>query len=155
MQSDDIFELKRFVTAQDSVLDTVLTELSAGEKRTHWIWFVFPQLRDLGRSSTAQYYGIGSIDEARAFLAHAQLGPRLIACTQRVLAVENRSLNEIFGSPDDLKFHSSMTLFSVAAQDAKSLFNQALQRFWAGSADEQTIALLRARGRSASSIAGE
>jgi len=154
MHSDDAFDLNRFVKAQDPVFDTVLNELSAGKKRTHWIWFVFPQLRDLGRSSTAQYYGIGSIDEARAYLAHAQLGPRLSACIQGVLAVENRSVNEIFGSPDDLKFHSSMTLFSVAAQDANSLFNQALRRFWAGNADEQTIALLRAQGRSASSTAG-
>jgi uncharacterized protein (DUF1810 family) len=144
MHSDDVFDLNRFVKAQAPVFDTVLNELSAGKKRTHWIWFVFPQLRDLGRSSTARYYGIGSIDEACAYLAHARLGPRLIACTQRVLAVENRSLNEIFGAPDDLKFHSSMTLFSIAAQDTNSLFNQALQHFWAGNADEQTIALLRA-----------
>jgi uncharacterized protein (DUF1810 family) len=143
MESNDPFDLNRFVNAQGPVFDTVLSELRAGRKRTHWIWFVFPQLRGLGRSSTAQFYGIGSLDEARAYLAHPELGARLVACTRQVLAVENRSLNAIFGSPDDMKFRSSMTLFSVADHHADSIYKQALERLCAGSADETTLALLQ------------
>lgn len=144
MKAQDPFDLGRFVTAQAPVLEAVQRELSAGRKRTHWMWFVFPQLRGLGHSATAQFYGIGSLDEARAYLAHPQLGPRLISCTKDVLAVRNRPLSAIFGSPDDLKFRSSMTLFAVAVQNHDSVFRQALQRFCEGSADEQTLTLLEA-----------
>ena len=108
----DPFNLDRFVQAQDPVLAQVRAELWAGHKRTHWMWFVFPQLAGLGRSDTARYYALASLEEARAYLAHPLLGPRLIECTNLVNAVEGRSAHQIFGSPDDLKFHSSMTLFA-------------------------------------------
>src|SRR4051812_39696688 len=104
----DPHDLQRFAAAQEPVFSTALAELRAGRKRTHWMWFIFPQLRGLGRSPTAIYYGIGSLDEARAYLAHPVLGPRLDLCTDAVLGVEGRTLHEIFGSPDNMKFHSSM-----------------------------------------------
>jgi uncharacterized protein (DUF1810 family) len=114
MTSDDRFDLERFVTAQAPVFETMFAELRAGRKRSHWMWFVFPQFGGLGRSSTAQFYGIGCIDEARAYLAHPVLGPRLALCTRIVLASEGPSLHAIFGSPDDMKFRSCVTLFSLA-----------------------------------------
>lgn len=137
--------LSRFVRAQEDVFDTALTELRAGRKRSHWMWFVFPQLRGLGRSSTAQFYGIASLDEARAYLAHPLLGPRLRQATQATLPHAGRCAQDLFGSPDDLKFRSSMTLFSVAGGEPGSLFEQALQQFFDGKADEATLELLRAR----------
>jgi uncharacterized protein (DUF1810 family) len=142
MTTDDRFDLQRFVTAQEPVFETVLAELRAGRKRTHWMWFVFPQLAGLGRSSTARFYGIGSIDEARAYLAHPVLGPRLDLCTGIVLASDNSSLHAIFGSPDDLKFRSCMTLFSLAAEGADNPFHQALDRWCGGQRDPQTLVLL-------------
>ena len=119
MSSNDPFDLERFVKAQEPVFDTALQELKAGHKRTHWMWFIFPQLKGLGHSPTAQFYGIASIEEARAYLAHPVLGPRITLCTQVVSAHERQSLAEIFGSPDDLKFVSSMTLFAAAAGDGR------------------------------------
>ncbi len=110
----DAFDLDRFVRAQDPVLAQVRRELGEGRKRSHWMWFVFPQLRGLGRSAMAQHYGIGSLDEARAYLAHPVLGPRLVECTGLVNRVEGRSVHEISGGPDDLKFHSSVTLSALA-----------------------------------------
>jgi uncharacterized protein (DUF1810 family) len=142
VEPEDPFNLQRFVQAQAPVFDTVVNELRAGRKRTHWIWFIFPQLRGLGHSSLAQFYGVGSLDEARAYLEHAQLGPNLRLCTETVLAVVGRSLNAIFGSPDDLKFRSSMTLFAVAADEPDSVFRRALERYCDGNADGQTLALL-------------
>jgi uncharacterized protein (DUF1810 family) len=140
------FDLERFVTAQAPVFETALAELRAGRKRTHWMWFVFPQLAGLGRSSTARFYGIGSPDEARAYLAHPVLGPRLELCTRTVLASESPSLHAIFGSPDDLKFRSCMTLFSRAADDPDNPFRQALDRWCNGQPDEQTLDLIDAGG---------
>ena len=142
MTADDRFDLQRFVAAQEPVFDTVLAELGAGRKRTHWMWFVFPQLAGLGQSSTARFYGIGSIDEARAYLAHPVLGPRLELCTRIVLASNNSSLHAIFGSPDELKFRSCMTLFSRAADDADNPFRQALDRWCGAQRDPQTLVLL-------------
>ena len=138
----DPFDLERFVKAQASVFDTALAELKAGEKRSHWMWFVFPQLRDLGHSPMAKFYGIGSLDEARAYLAHPVLGRRLKLCTEAVLAVEGRSSHEIFGSPDDVKFRSSMTLFALASVDKANVFRQALDRYCEGRPDPRTEALL-------------
>src|SRR5207248_6809373 len=112
MNATDSFDLERFVTAQEPVFTAVLAELKAGRKRSHWMWFVFPQLAGLGQSSTSRFYGISSIEEARAYLAHTLLGPRLDLCTRIVLASESSSLHAIFGSPDDTKFGSCMTLFS-------------------------------------------
>ena len=146
MTEADRFDLERFVTAQAPVFETVLDELRAGRKRTHWMWFVFPQLAGLGRSSTARFYGISSIDEARAYLAHPVLGPRLDLCTRIVLASESSSLHAIFGSPDDLKFWSCMTLFSLAADGPDNPFRQALGRWCAGKPDDQTLALINTGG---------
>src|SRR6201996_8486462 len=113
MQSaSDPYDLKRFVDAQAPVYRTVVDELRGGRKRSHWMWFVFPQLRGLGSSPTAVRYGIASLQEARAYLAHDLLGPRLRECTRLVNEVQNRSIAQIFGSPDDLKLFSSMTLFA-------------------------------------------
>ncbi|MEH6717741.1 MAG: DUF1810 domain-containing protein [Aurantimonas endophytica] len=135
-------DLDRFVEAQDPVIATVLAELAAGRKRSHWMWFVFPQLQGLGRSPTAQFYAIGSAEEARAYLDHPVLGPRLKRCTETVLGVEGRSANTIFGSPDDMKFHSSMTLFAKVAPAEEGLFHRALDRYFEGRMDAGTLALL-------------
>ena len=142
MPQADPFALERFVVAQAPLFDTALAELSAGRKSGHWMWFTFPQLRGLGRSAMAEFYGIGSPDEAHAYLAHPLLGPRLIRCTQAVLAVEGRSLRAIFGSPDDMKFCSSMTLFARVAGDRGSVFDAALDRYCDGRLDSRTVALL-------------
>jgi uncharacterized protein (DUF1810 family) len=133
----DPFNLDRFVQAQNPVLAQVRAELRAGHKRTHWMWFVFPQLAGLGRSDTARYYALASLEAARAYLAHPLLGPRLIECTNLVNAVEKRSAHQIFGSPDDLKFHSSMTLF-VLAQPGEQAFSDALGKYFDGSPDRLT-----------------
>ena len=142
MQHGDTFDLQRFVTAQAPVFDTALAELRAGHKRSHWMWFVFPQLRGLGQSSMARLYGVGSLGEARAYLAHPLLGPRLDLCTGAVLASDGRSLHTIFGSPDDMKFRSSMTLFALAATDGDNAFREALDRYCEGRMDERTLALI-------------
>ena len=142
MTETDPHDLKRFVAAQEPVFAAALAELRAGRKRTHWMWFIFPQLRGLGRSSTATYYGILSLDEARAYLAHPLLGPRLELCTNAVFGIEGRTLHEIFGSPDDMKFHSSMTLFAAAAAEQAGPYRRALDRWWRGEADPATLLLL-------------
>ncbi len=140
----DPFDLRRFVDAQAPVMDAVLAELARGRKESHWMWFVFPQLRALGRSPTAIRFGIGSLDEARAYLAHSLLAPRLAACTRAVVAAveAGRSLNGVLGSPDDLKFRSSMTLFERAAAPEDTVFGPALDRCCAGSRDTLTLDLL-------------
>ena len=135
------FDLDRFIQAQAPVMVQVRTELSAGRKATHWMWFVFPQLAGLGFSHRAQIYAIASLDEARAYLAHPVLGHRLVECTHLVNAVEDRTAQEIFGSPDDLKFHSSMTLFSLADPD-EPVFGLALERFFRNHRDQRTLDLL-------------
>jgi uncharacterized protein (DUF1810 family) len=146
MAVDKSFDLRRFVDAQDRVYDTVLTELRAGAKRSHWIWFVFPQLRGLGRSGTAHHYGIASLDEARAYLAHPVLGPRLRECTRLVAAIDGRSVDEIFGWPDNMKVRSSMTLFMHATDDpdVSADFRGVLDKFYAGEEDPATLELLNA-----------
>jgi uncharacterized protein (DUF1810 family) len=136
------FDLERFVRAQDDVYEDALAELKAGRKRTHWMWFVFPQLAGLGRTATAQRYAIASIDEARAYLAHPVLGARLTEAARALLTVEGRSAEQIFGFPDDLKLRSSMTLFARAAEDPE-LFQAVLDRFYDGP-DAKTIDLLAA-----------
>jgi uncharacterized protein (DUF1810 family) len=135
-------DLDRFVTAQDHVFDRVLEELAAERKRTHWMWFIFPQLAGLGRSDTARFYAIAGLDEARRYLAHPLLGPRLVRCTELVVAVEGRTAHDIFGSPDDLKFRSSMTLFMQPA-GAPAIFAAALDKYFAAEPDQVTLALLR------------
>ena len=140
--ASDPHDLDRFVQAQAPVFASALAELRAGAKRSHWMWFVFPQLRGLGRSPMAVRYGLADLAEARAYLAHPVLAGRLEACTQAVLATRGRSLAAIFGSPDDVKFRSSMTLFARADLAAGRPFAEALDRFCEGRADERTLALL-------------
>lgn len=135
------FDLERFVQAQEPVIAEVRTELRAGRKRTHWMWFIFPQLRALGRSPTAQHYGIASLAEAQAYMAHPVLGPRLVECAELVRAVQDRSAHEIFGSPDDLKLRSSMTLFAAARPEA-TVFAEVLRQYFGGEADPLTTELL-------------
>lgn len=142
MGAADPFDLQRFVTAQAPVFASALEELKKGRKRTHWMWFVFPQLRGLGSSSMATFYGIGSLEEARAYLAHPLLGPRLVLCTETVLAIKGKTLREIFGSPDDMKFGSSMTLFARASDDDGVVFKRALDLYCQGRLDDRTLALL-------------
>ena len=134
------FDLQRFVDAQEGALATVRDELRAGRKRSHWMWFVFPQCRGLGSSAMAQHYGIVSLAEARAYLAHPVLGPRLRECCTLMLAVPGGSAHDILGSPDDLKFRSCLTLFALAAP-TEPLFRAALDRFYAGRMDPRTQAL--------------
>lgn len=135
---DDPYDLQRFVTAQDPVFARVLAELRQGRKTSHWMWFVFPQIRGLGHSPMAQRYAIGSRAEAVAYLAHPVLGPRLRECTQLVSAVEGRTIGDIFGSPDDMKFRSSMTLFAHATAD-NEVFLAALRKYCAGEFDPATL----------------
>jgi uncharacterized protein (DUF1810 family) len=140
----DRFDLGRFETAQAPVIERVLQELRAGEKRSHWMWFVFPQLAGLGHSPMARRYAIGSLDEAQAYLAHGVLGSRLVECTRTVNAVEGRSVHAIFGSPDDMKFRSSMTLFARTAAPDQPVFREALDRYFGGAEDPRTVDLLAA-----------
>ena len=131
--------LERFLEAQAPVNAAVMAELAAGAKRSHWMWFVFPQLESLGRSATARFYGLESVDEARAYLDQPILGARLKTCTRAVLTHRDRTAHAIFGSPDDLKFRSCMTLFGLAAPE-EPLFRQALAQFYGGLPDPLTIA---------------
>lgn len=134
----DPFDLRRFVDAQERVYATVLDELRDGRKRSHWIWFVFPQLQALGRSPTAIRYGIASLAEATAYLDHDVLGPRLRECAQMVARIKGSSADEIFGWPDNLKVRSSMTLFARATADNAD-FRAVLDRFYDGVEDSLTV----------------
>jgi uncharacterized protein (DUF1810 family) len=137
----DLFNLQRFVEAQDSVYAGVCDELSQGDKQTHWMWFIFPQLAGLGHSAMAQLYGISGRQEALAYLAHPVLGRRLVQCTKFILAHKNRSAQQILGTVDQQKLCSSMTLFS-AVQIEAPVFQRALQQFFAGAVDPNTLQLL-------------
>jgi uncharacterized protein (DUF1810 family) len=134
-------DLQRFVDAQDPVFEQVCAELREGQKRGHWMWFVFPQLRGLGHSQMATRFAISSLQEAEAYLKHPVLGPRLRECTRLVNLVEERSIDQIFGYPDDLKFRSSMTLFASATSE-NQIFKDALQKYFGGKPDRLTIELL-------------
>ena len=136
------FDLDRFVAAQSPVIDRALAELRGGDKRSHWMWFVFPQIAGLGHSSMARRFALAGLEEARAYLAHPVLGPRLLDATRLVIGHRDRSLKAIFGSPDDLKFISCMTLFMQAAGDAHPEFRQALASFNNGKPDPRTLALI-------------
>lgn len=142
MADVDPFDLERFISAQTDKFAVALQELRAGLKQSHWMWFVFPQLRGLGVSPMAHRFGITGLEEARAYLAHPVLAPRLELTTAAVLDVVGRSLGEIFGSPDDMKFRSSMTLFEQAAGEGNPQFRAALDRFCGGRKDDRTVALL-------------
>ena len=134
-------DLGHFVAAQDEVIDTVRRELAAGAKRTHWMWFIFPQLRGLGRSGTARFYGLDGLGDARAYLAHPVLGPRLLECVELVDQVQGKTALQILGSPDDLKFRSCLTLFAAVQ---RLPFEAALGHFYAGVPDPLTLELLDA-----------
>jgi uncharacterized protein (DUF1810 family) len=138
---DDRFDLGRFLDAQEACFAQVLRELTAGEKRSHWMWFIFPQLRGLGSSPSAQHYGLASVAEARAYLDHPVLGARLRECTRRLLLLEGRSAAEIFGYPDELKLRSCLTLFERAATQ-EQLFSEALSKYYGGKPDPRTLELL-------------
>ncbi len=137
-----LFDLERFVAAQASVWEQARAELRAGQKRTHWMWFIFPQIAGLGASAMAVRYAIGSRGEAEAYLAHPILGPRLHELTAIVLALEKTSVEKIFGYPDDLKFHSSMTLFDKVAEE-DGMFAHALEKYFSGRKDAGTLDRLR------------
>jgi len=133
--------LGRFVSAQEDVYDSALAEIRGGRKRTHWMWFVFPQLRGLGSSPIAKQYAIRTAAEARAYLTHPLLGPRLVECCEALLRVNGGSANDIFGSPDDLKLRSCATLFASVSEPG-SIFERVLEKFYAGASDKKTEALL-------------
>jgi uncharacterized protein (DUF1810 family) len=135
----DRYDLERFVEAQAEVYEQACAELRAGRKQSHWMWFVFPQIRGLGSSPMAVRYAISSLEEARAYLGHEVLGARLRECAGIVLRVEGRTVGEIFGFPDDLKFHSSMTLFAKA-EEGGGLFLKALEKYFDGETDRGTLA---------------
>jgi uncharacterized protein (DUF1810 family) len=137
----DHYRLERFVEAQDGVHTRALAELRAGRKTSHWMWFVFPQVAGLGSSPISQHYAIGSLGEARAYLEHPVLGPRLVECARAVASHPDRTAREIMGSPDDAKLRSSMTLFALAA-DSEPVFQQVLDTFFAGERDPRTVDLL-------------
>ncbi len=132
------FNLERFIEAQEPVYATVLNELESGHKRSHWMWYIFPQIAGLGSSATAQKYAIESLDEAAAYLAHPVLGKRLRECSALVLALHGHDIAAVFGSPDDRKFHSSMTLFSEVAPD-EAVFQDCINEFFDGLSDEATL----------------
>jgi uncharacterized protein (DUF1810 family) len=138
MNASDSYELERFVQAQKPVIDDVKRELRGGRKQSHWMWFVFPQIAGLGQSDMARRYAINSLDEAAAYLAHPILGPRLRKCTELVNDIDGRTANEIFGSPDYLKFRSSMTLFEIATKDSAP-FEDALEQYYDGKRDPKTL----------------
>lgn len=139
--SDDPWNLARFVTAQEANYDRALQELTAGAKTSHWMWYIFPQVAGLGHSPMSQRYAIQGIDEARAYLRHPVLGPRLVECAEALLAVHGLSAYDIMGSPDDMKLRSSATLFDVASPG--DVFARLLERFFDGMPDEATLRLLR------------
>ncbi|MGZ3159972.1 MAG: DUF1810 domain-containing protein [Burkholderiaceae bacterium] len=135
---NDPFHLQRFLDAQQPVFENVCAELAEGKKRNHWMWFIFPQIKGLGRSDMARRFAISSLEEAQAYLAHPILGPRLRECSRLVANIQDRSIDDIFGYPDNLKFHSSMTLFSQAASD-KQIFLDCLQQYFEGKPDQVTL----------------
>ncbi len=139
MQQDS--NLQRFVDAQKPVYETALTEIKNGKKRSHWMWFIFPQVKGLGYSETSRYYGIASKEEAVAYLQHPVLGPRLLEISQELLKLSGQNANRVFGSPDDLKLSSSMTLFNAAAP-GEPIFQQVLDKYFQGTKDPNTLQLL-------------
>jgi uncharacterized protein (DUF1810 family) len=137
----DPFHLERFVDAQDPVFEQVKQELRRGCKTGHWMWFIFPQIKGLGSSAMAQHFALSGREEALAYASHPILGPRLLECTRLVNSVESRSIGQIFGYPDNLKFRSSMTLFAAVGGE-NTVFADALEKYFAGAADPLTLAAL-------------
>jgi uncharacterized protein (DUF1810 family) len=141
IDSNDPFDLARFTVAQEGIYDQVVSELRNGRKRSHWMWFIFPQIDGLGHSPTAKRYAVKSEKEARNYLAHPVLGARLIECATTVLNIEGRTASEIFGSPDDVKLRSSMTLFA-SITEPQSIFDLVLDKFFNDHRDPKTLTLL-------------
>ena len=141
VRESDLFDLSRFTKAQEGVYDTALAELKSGQKRSHWMWYIFPQIDGLAHSSTAKYYAIKSIEEARQYLNHPVLGARLVECAEAVLSIEGRSVSQIFGYPDDLKLKSSMTLFA-SVPDSNPVFVRVLDKYFSRERDDRTLQLL-------------
>ncbi len=141
-ETEDRFDLNRFVQAQEDVYPRALAEIKRGQKRSHWMWFIFPQLDGLGYSSTARFYAIKSKEEARAYLNHPLLGKRLMECSETLLRLTGKSASEVFGYPDDLKLRSSMTLFATVSQPG-SAFHRVLEHYFSGEMDQKTLELLR------------
>ena len=139
--NNDVYDLDRFISAQEGIYESVLAELQNGEKRSHWMWFIFPQIDGLGFSATTKYYSIKNKEEARHYLNHPVLGPRLLQCTELLLAIEGKSVREIFDFPDDKKLKSSMTLFARVS-DPDSVFAHVLEKYFGGERDERTTSLL-------------
>ncbi len=139
---DDPYNLTRFVQGQQDDYEQALSEITRGQKRTHWMWYVFPQFDGLAFSSTSKYYAIKSVEEAKAYLEHPIIGPRLLACAAAVVGVEGRSATEIFGSPDDQKLQSSATLFASVSPPG-SVFDRVLEKYFGGARDERTLQLLK------------
>ena len=140
-RTDDPYDLSRFIRAQQGDYEQALSEITNGQKRTHWMWYIFPQFDGLAFSSTSKHYAIKSIDEARAYLEHPVLGPRLLTCAEAVLHVEGRSASDIFGYPDDLKLRSSATLFASVSSPG-SVFERLLGKYFQGVRDDKTLELL-------------
>jgi uncharacterized protein (DUF1810 family) len=140
---EDPFQLSRFVTAQERVYSVALAEITSGRKTSHWMWFIFPQFQGLGSSEMSRRFAIGSLDEARAYLAHPLLGPRLLECTEAVLQIARRSASQIFGSPDDMKLRSSATLFAHVSPGG-SVFQRVIARYFDGAPDAATLRLIGA-----------
>ena len=138
----DDYNLNRFLEAQESTYQTALSEITNGKKRSHWMWYIFPQVAGLGFSETSQYYGIKTIAEAKAYLNHPVLGKRLIEISEVLLTINGKSANQVFGSPDDMKLKSSMTLFA-AISDEDSVFNKVLEKYFDGKEDAKTLQLLK------------
>jgi uncharacterized protein (DUF1810 family) len=145
LDEPDPFNLKRFLRAQDSDYEKALSEIENGRKRSHWMWYIFPQLDGLAFSSTSKFYSIKSIDEAKAYLEHPVLGARLKACAEAVARIDGRSAREIFGSPDDLKLHSCATLFAQVSAPG-SVFEGLLKKYFGSRRDEKTLRLCERRG---------
>ena len=134
----DPFDLNRFISAQEGVFDRALAELRGGLKRSHWMWFIFPQIEGLGHSPTTRFYSLKSLEEARQYLSHPLLGTRLKGCCEAVLAVQGRSASDIFGHPDDWKLQSSMTLFELVSEP-QSIFSRVLEKYYQGKRDTRTL----------------
>jgi len=147
VNTEDPYDLKRFLSAQEGVYETVLAELKGGQKRTHWMWFIFPQIEGLGYTPTSKYYAIKSLEETREYLHHQILEPRLLECSEAVLTVQNSSASDIFGYPDYLKLKSSMTLFSTVA-DPDSVFVRILDKYYDSERDARTLELLEMQKKS-------
>ncbi len=137
----DRHDLERFISAQAPVYQRAISEIKSGQKRSHWMWYIFPQLKGLGFSEIAQRYAIRGLEEAKSYIQHPVLGARLVECAQALLQVQGRTASEIFGFPDDLKLKSSMTLFALVSESG-SVFEQVLEKYYQGQRDEKTLALL-------------